>query len=1066
MISFSQSSNNDVSNAKGVVDDDYGESVIGASVVIKGTSRGTITDSEGNFSIATPQGSTLIVSFIGYIPQEVKYTGQSLIRVRLQEDTHALGEVVVTALGMTRDKKALGYAITELKGEDIARVNSASPLTGLQGKVAGVQINMGNSGPQSSQRILIRGNSSLGSNNQPIFVIDGIIIDNEVTKTGQGQDFGNDLKNLNPDDFETLSVLKGAAATALYGSRAANGVILISTKKGRKGEGIGVSVSHAQTFDNVYGFPKLQNTYGMGTQPAWNLNADGTEDRNISAGRNFGPKFDGLAYQVDGVDLNYSAKKDNIKQMYQTGHYMNTNAAIQGGDDKGSFRFSYSNLASQGTTVNNEFGRNSFSLTAQRDISKRLKAESGFSFIQSSTKNPTYQGGEKSPIYDFMFSVPREYDTSYWLKNYKSRKGDGWNEEDPFSYSKTLWEYYENEYIQDENNFRAYLNLDFKILDWLSFKMKGDMYKIYKTREAKVLATGKSNYDGSKYEILETKKEQYKITAMLSAFHSINDFSIVGSMAAEQWDTRSGYHESYSTNGLRIPGQFDISNSVSPPRTKVRYNTDRKRINSVYAFANMDYKSQYYLDVTGRNDWSSALIYADGRGNTSYFYPSVSASWLFTETFKKSIPSIISFGKIRASYAIVGNDCDPYLTTSTGYYEFDNTFVNPSDGRDYPYYKFDSDALPNLNLKPEKQHSIELGLDLRLLSNRLNFDFAWYKTNTKNQILALQTSSETGVNTRWINSGNIENSGLELLITAIPIQTKDWQWMLTLNYTRNRNKIIELAPGVERYRLAGGGSETEAYATVGGSYGDIYTTKAYSRNEKGEKILDKYGSWVSSGTSEKVGSLQPDFLGGFVSTVSYKGLTVNAVLDARFGGDIFSGSYNYGTSSGTLAHTLYGRDKENGGLARTLSDGRILYDGMIPEGVFGPGLDIKGQDVSGMTYQQAYEQGIVEALSAYKYYGNLTDWGNGIREESIMKSSWVAMREISVSWAIPKKWANKFQTQNINVGIAARNLGYLYNSLPDNIHPEGLNTIQSSEYYESGGAAYTRNFGFNINATF
>lgn len=1052
-------------DVSGIISDNLG-SVIGASVIVKGTTNGTVTDFDGKFTLSAPVGSTLVISYIGYKTQEVKYTGQASLSIKMEEDTQALDEVVVTALGMSRSKKALGYSMTEIKGDEIARVNSVNPVTGLQGKVAGVQINMGNSGPQSSQRILIRGNSSLGSNNQPIFVIDGIIIDNEVTKTGQGQDFGNDLKNLNADDFETMSVLKGAAATALYGSRAANGVILITTKKGVKGEGIGVTLSHSQTWDDVYGFPDMQNEYGMGTNPVWNLNTDGTDNRNISAQRNFGPKFDGLPFQVDGLDQIFSAKEDNVNQMYRTGHYMNTNAAIHGGDDKGSFRFSYSNLMSSGTTVHNDFDRNSFSLNAQREISKRLSADGGFSFIQSNTQNPTHQGGDKSPIYDFMFNVPREYDTSYWLGNYRNKKYDGWNEADPYGYSKTLWEYNENKYTQSENNFRAYLNLDLKLTDWLSLKVKGDMYKIYKTQESKVLATGKSNYDGAKYDIVETKKDQYKLTALLSAFHSVNDFNIGGSVAAEQWDTRSGYHKSYSSNGLRIPGQFDMTNSVAPATTETRYNTTRKQINSVYAFANMDYKNQYFLDVTGRNDWSSALIYSDGSGNTSYFYPSVSASWIFSETFSSQLPDFISFGKARASYAIVGNDCDPYLTTATGYYQLDDTFVNPTDGKNYPYYKFDSSSLPNMDLKPEKQHSIEFGLDMRFFNNRFGFDFAWYKANTKNQILALTMPEETGVSTRWINAGNIENSGIELLINAAVIETKDWQWDLTFNYTRNRNEIISLAPGVDKYKLAGGGADTEAWATVGGAYGDIYTSYAFARNDAGQKILNQDGSWRRSGTSEKIGTLQPDFLGGLVSGLSYKGISMNVVIDARFGGDIFSGTYNYGTSNGILAHTLYGRDKENGGIERVMADGRVVHDGMIPDGVFAPGIKIGNKDVSGMSYQQAYEQGIVEPLSAYKYYGSLTDWGTGIREASIMECSWIALREVSFRWAVPQKWAQKLYMQSINVGVVARNLGYLYNSLPDNIHPEGLNTIQSSEYYESGGAAYTRNFGFNVNVSF
>ena len=375
----------------------------------------------------------------------------------------------------------------------------------------------------------------------------------------------------------------------------------------------------------------------------------------------------------------YSAKDNNLKNLYQTGHYMNTNVALQGGSEKSAFRFSYSNLQSEGLTFNNEFNRNSFSLNASHDISSRLKAEGGFSYIESTAQNPTRQGGSGSPIYDFMYSIAREYDTDYWLnnKNYISPAGDGYNSQDPYGYSKTIYDYLENIYTQDEMSVRAYLNLDLKLLDWLSLKVKGDIYKLYTTNESKVMATGASNYDGAAYKIHENKKDQYKITGMLTANHSFDDFNISGSVAVEQWDTKSGYHKTDSKNGLRVPGLFDMTNSVERATTEVRYNTSRKRINSIYAFANMDYKGVYFLDITGRNDWSSALIYENGTGNTSYFYPSVGASWLFAEGLRDAIPEFISFGKLRASYAIVGNDCAPYLTTGTGYYAFDNTFRQP-----------------------------------------------------------------------------------------------------------------------------------------------------------------------------------------------------------------------------------------------------------------------------------------------------------------------------------------------------------------------------------------------------
>lgn len=1053
-----------------VVDAD-GVSMPGVTVMVEGTTTGTITDVDGRFSISAPADGVLVFSFIGYLSEKIPLNGKTVVDISMVQDVMEIQEVVVTALGMNREKKALGYAVTEIKGEDFAKINAVNPVSGLQGKVAGVQINMGASGPQSANRIIIRGNTSLGVNNQPIFVIDGIIIDNSVTSSaewGSQQDFGNELKNLNSDDFETVSVLKGAAATALYGSRAANGVILITTKKGKKNEGIGVSVSHSMSWDDVYKFPDIQHQFGPGLTTAWGLNPDGTLNRSTTETVNFGPAFDGLSYTRSGKEFIYSDKGDNIKQMYQTGKYMNTNVALSGGGDKGTFRLSYSHLNSNGTTLNNNYERNSFSLNTTHNLSKILKAEVGVSYVNSEVKNPTYQGGGRSPIYDFMYSVPRDYDTGYWLNNYKSAKGDGYNSEDPYGYSATIWEYLENNYTQDENNIRGNIKLDFEFTDWLNLKLMGDMYKLYTNQERKILATGTENYSGSEYQVLDNRKDQYKLTAMINLHKQFGDYGVNGSVAVEQWDTRSSYYKAYSQGGLRLPGVFDMTNSVKQAKVDTRNDTERKRINSVYGFINLDWKSQVFVDITGRNDWSSSLIYTDGSGNVSYFYPSISSSWIISETLRDKLPYFISFAKIRGSYAIVGNDTDPYLT-SIGYYKINtdnNTYINPLDGNEYPNYVFDSNALRNLDLKPEKQHSVELGTEIKFLNNRLGIDLAWYKTNTKNQILALAQANETGMGSRWINAGNIQNSGIEIALSATPLLIKDWRWDISVNLTRNDNKIVDLTEGVEKYAIEGGGMDLTAYASVGGSYGDIYTSYAYTRNDEGEKILNSDGSWKRLGTAVKVGSIQPDLLGGLFSSLSYKNFSLSTVLDARFGGDIASGSYNYGRYSGTLKSSLFGRTQELGGLARTLDDGRTVYDGMIPDGVFADGTVIGTTNVGGMSYQEAYDQGIVDPISAQSYYYNMHSWGTGIREETIKECSWIALREVSFRWDLPQKWISKMPVQSMNIGLVARNLGYLYNSLPDNIHPEGLPSNRSSDFVERGGSAYTRSFGFNINVAF
>lgn len=1055
---------------KGIVLDTQGEPIIGANVIIKNNpGSGVITGIDGDFSISVSSGTTLVISYIGYESEEFVVTEKENVKIVLKEDTQLLSEVVVTALGMSRDKKALGYAMTELKGDELLKSNVVNPINALQGKVAGVQINMGAAGPQSSQRILIRGNTSISGNNQPIFVIDGIIIENEVTKGTEkfDRDFGNDLKNLNSDDFESVSVLKGAAATALYGSRASNGVILITTKKGSKGEGLGISFSQTQQWEKIHSYPEMQNEFGMGTYPLWPLNDDKTENRNISAGRNYGPKYDYKPYTVAGIyESIHQPYPDNLKEMYQTSLYSNTNLAISGATDKSTYRLSMSYLDNKGLTPNNYFNRLSLSLNATHDISKIVSAETVFNYVNTYSKNPTYQGGDRSPIYDFSFSVPRDYDTKYWKKHYWSDARDGFNANDPFEYSATLFDFFENNQLQGEEVYRGMMGLNFNLTDWMKFTIKADMNRSYIKNENKTLATENSQFRGAGYSLSERKILQSKITAMLSANKRFEDFSLSGFVATERYDDERAYHNSQTNNGLRVPGVFELNNSVNPATTSAQSKVNQRRINSAFASINADWKGQVFLDITGRNDWSSTLRYLDGSGNVSYFYPSVGASWILTESFKYNMPQFISFAKLRASYAIVGKDTDPYLITDPGTYLYYNSQKDSYyNSGTYPYFKYANNNLGANDLKPEKQHALEAGFDLRFLKNRIGIDFAWYRTNTKNQILALPTSTETGVNYRIINAGNIQNQGVELMIDGTIVQTKDWLWDASINLTHNKNKIIELYPGVDKYQLLGGGMDTGAWATVGGSYGDIYSSYAYKRDANGNKLLNEAGGWIRSGTSEKIGSMQPDLLGGFTTDLTWKNISFGMVFDARFGGDVFSGSYNYGMSSGRLMSSLHGRTKEYGGLERKLPapDGRTVYDGMIPDGVFVQGAkNADGKNLGGKSYQQAYEEGLVQPLSAYLYYANMFDWGNGIREASIQKLSWIALRQISLGWNIPNNWTRKFAVNNASLSFVVRNVGYLYNSLPDNIHPEGLQTALSSEYLEGGGAVHSRTYGVTV----
>jgi iron complex outermembrane receptor protein len=719
-------------------------------------------------------------------------------------------------------------------------------------------------------------------------------------------------------------------------------------------------------------------------------------------------------------------------------------------------------------SLNNSFDRNNISLNASHDISRIVTAEAGFNYVSSKGRNPTYQGGDRSPVYDFAYSVPRSYDTKYWKKNYWSVKHDGYNQDDPFGYSDTLFEILENNEYQTEQNYRGYVNVNFKITDWLKFVVKGDMNNTNVKYEKETMATENSDFRGAAYVLNESTKQQQKYSAMLTANKRFGDISGSASLGAENFREEHSYHNSTTNNGLLTPGLFTLANSVDPATTDAYSKIKQKRMNSVYGFINLDWKNQIYLDITGRNDWSSTLMYANGTGNVSYFYPSVSASWLVTETFRDRLPSAISFLKLRASYASVGKDCDPYLITDPGTYIYYNTAKQNyfDGGGSFPYYQFSNTNLGSFNLKPEQQHAVELGIEYKMFDNRLSVDIAWYKTNTKNQILNMPVSTETGVANRVFNAGNIQNSGIEILLGGTIVKSKDWLWDVTATFTKNKNKIVSLAPGVTKYRLGNGGDmDTEAWATEGGAYGDLYSSYAFRRDANGNKLLNGSGQWLRSGTSEKVGSIQPDFLAGFTTSLSWKSLTLSGVLDARFGGDIFSASYNYGMASGSLAGSLKGRPGY-GGLERTMTDGTKVMDGMIPDGVFDANTKINGTDVSGMTYQQAYDNGIVSPVAARTYYANLYEWTTGIREASIHELSWIALREISLNWNLPKDWTNKVFVKGASIGFVVRNVGYLYNSLPDNIHPEGLKSNLSYEFIEAGGNIYSRNFGVKLNLNF
>ena len=1083
----------------GIVKDATGETVIGASVVVKGTTNGTITGIDGDFSLSNvKKGDIIQISFVGYQTVEIPWDGQPM-NVTLQDDTQTLQEVVVTALGMKRATKALGYAVTEIKSDEL-NSNVVNPVSALQGKVAGVEISAGDGGLFGSSKILIRGASTLGSNNQPIYVVDGVILDN-ATKNGDADwsasdtDWGNELKNLNPDDFESVSVLKGAAATALYGSRGLNGAVVITTKNGKGKKGLGVSFSQTFGIDHVYGGPDFQNQRGDGYMSGYanykssgnmqdtnSFYLNGNGDRSVAwgGGVSWGPRFDGKPIEFyDYTTVNYSPYEDNFVDAYDNGFNSNTNVSVQGANDTSSFYTSLSYKYADGNTPNNSFERISFLGKASHKISKDVEIEAAISFANSTPR----QGGETNfgeKFIDGTFS--RMYDTRYWRTRYKGAHGgladNAYNDEYGYAPGKEVWwSVYENEYIQKETSVRPSLKLTADLNSWLKFTAEGNYNYYYKRNESKELGSGYAN-EGGYYKLGQYTKEQTNLNASFSWNKEVKDFNISGFIRGEYYHNFQQELQLNTNGGLVIPGQFFIGNSKNPVGTSGNISGE-KTILSLAGQVAMSWKDQVFLDVTGRNDWSSSLVYADKHGNYSYFYPSVSASWLIHETFRGKMPEWISFAKIRGSWAQVGNDTDAYkINTAYSLYGIDNSY-----GLQVP------DTYYAANLKPERKNAWEIGLDWRFLRNRIGVDFTYYKENTKDQIMTIKVPSESGLSNQLINAGNIQNQGIELAINTTPIETKDWTWDLNFTYTKNTSKIVELHENVANYiTLVGdaayGNYRIASVAEVGGEYGLLKSDATPNYDPKtGLPILElaSYNSrhsvyYTRSGKVETVGSIQPDFLGSVNSSLRYKNWTLRASMDMRFGGMVAIYGSHYGTAYGYLKSSMNGVDAENGGITYTsIWDGLTYDDGIIPEAIMPGGQTINTPSGTytiaegGELYADLVNRGIVDPqhASSWNYWNN--SWGRAAvwkNNDWFHELNYIALREVSLSYRMPGKIADKIGASGINLTLTGRNLGYLLNSLPNNFNPESLRGTQAGQFMIRSVSPYTASYTFTINATF
>ncbi len=1110
---------------RGKVTDTAKETIIGATIIVVGdATKGTVTDIDGNYVMANvPSNAKLQFSYVGMSTQVISVNGKTTIDVVLADDSEMLSEVVVTALGITKQARSVGYATSKVSTTEIERTNAVNPVTALQGKVAGVSINAGGaSGVTSSSSITIRGAKSIDKNNSPIFVIDGMIIQEAITGELSGTDWGSQLKNLNPADYESVTVLKGAAATALYGSRGANGAVVIVSKGGKYGKkGLGIEISQTLETNDIYKSPiELQNVYGAGSPNngfEGGFLADGSLQRTSLS---FGPRMDGSLvnqYLPGGEKTPFVAHPDNWKSLYKSALNSTTNFAINGGGEKSSFRISYSYTDNNGVFKRNEFKRHTMSFKGITELNDIFSIEAGVNYAFSQAQNGANQGGwDWGNNLSMMttYYVPRNLDMATYETLYRDPVTHAVETNSPWG---TLRGYLHtrdmNLQKRGENSFLSNLTVHAKIAPWLTASLKSN-YNYYgiSTLTEKYgtginygpTGTGEyargGNISGS-YNflgMLQSTGNNIKIGDESITFDAIVAAELYGNTESQSWGKNT-------RGGLVNPGVFSFSNSVNKIEPWYDYTPRNNQTFGVSGIVNFGWREQLYLELTARNDWLSTLTYptyvTNGEDNYTVFYPSANLSWVFTESI--DVPEWFTFGKLRASVARVGMGTNAYATAkgfgvfsqSAQYDPYRNSVLiaNPNIG----------DVAYNKNLKPEIQQSIELGTDLRFFKERLTFDFAYYKTNTFNQILSVGAVMEAGARNELINAGNIQNQGIEIEIEATPIRTADYRWSIGGNFTLNRGKIVALNDNIKEWQLMGGyDAGPEIWAFEGGKFGVLtsyYNSSTgspihYFNNESNAKdprngkpvityggksgsptpaYIYEYVTQYSKGNIDKqiVGKVEPDFLLSFNTSFSYKNLDLYALVDGRVGGNFFSNTYKYASSRGTLKSSLWGRDAENGGLPRVNAKGQTVYDAINLDAVFDEGTNAplvsdptKTVDVSGLTYADALAKGIQPMMATSYYWWNY-GWGMPVNL-GIQDNTWFSLREISIGYRMPTGILEKFGANYLRLGITGRNLGYLVNKLTDGLNPESISSNNPLKPLDIGGVPYSRTYSINLTVRF
>jgi len=1052
-----------------------GLGIPGVTIQIKGTTIGAITDIDGNYAInVSPSHKTLVFSYVSMKTTEVAIGTQTKIDVVMEQDVVQIDEVVVTALGISREKKSLGYATQEVGGDELSTVKRDNFINSLSGRAAGVQVRSTNNMGGSSN-VVIRGNRSLTQNNQALFVVDGVPVNNDNTNNaGQisgrnGFDYGNAAADINPDDIESMNILKGAAATALYGARAANGVIIITTKKGKKQLGgkkaFGVTVSSSITtgFLDKSTFPAYQKEYGAGYgtyyygdapyggfEYFWDVDGDGVTDYTVptyedaSMGQKFDPSFS--LYQWDSYDPaspNYHKKTpwtagaNGPDYFFQNPLTLNNSVEVAGGAENSTFRLSYTNFDQKGMMPNSSLKRNNFLFNGSYDVLKNLTISASANYVKTNGLGRNSTGYSDNIVSSFRQWMQTNVDYKMQEDLYNSSgRNITWNPVSPFDLAPAYWDnpYWvrnENYETDERNRIIGYLQADWKITEHLSLMGRAavDTYDELQ-EERKAVGSGSGEFGvgrpdvTSGYSRFNRSFMETNMDLMLRYYNQLTeDLNLNAFVGTNIRRTRVDQVFASTNLGLIVPGLYSLSNSIAPMLNPEERLTE-VGVNGIFASASLGFMNTFFLDATIRRDQASTLPIDEN----AYIYPSVSGSWLFSNNLEADW---LQLGKLRLGYAQVGNDA-PWGSIKDTYAQ--NTTFGGTALFSLPSTK------NNSYLKPEKTSSLEAGIEFITLNKRLGLDLSFYKNNTTNQIMPVTVSTATGYSSTFVNAGEIQNQGVEIMLNGAPVVSKDFRWDITLNWAKNVNEVVSLADGIENLQIAALQGGVTINARKGQPYGTIQGTDYVYTN--GEKTVGSNGYYLRSSTSDKIlGNINPDWNAGMNNKFTYKNWAASFLIDWQQGGSIFSLDLYYGLATGLYEETVFTNDLGNP-VRNLIEDG----GGLILEGVYEDGTAnttrVEGAD--------------------YRVFG----YSRNPNAAFVYDASYVKLREVVLSYSLPTSVISKVNwIQGATFSVVGSNLWILHKNLP-HADPEASQSSGNVQGWQSGVMPSTRNLGFSINLQF